>query len=110
MMTENQLLRQQYLLDSGKITTLTKKVITWIMRKHPNFDPDAMCPYTGMALFKWPVDDLRMGFWREDGSLTRVRAMTLEELNWLQGNPEEFAKDHKGFRNWLKNVLTVSKS
>lgn len=113
-MTENYLLQQQYLLDCGKIKSLPKKMATFIERKFgKDFDPETMCVYTGKALFKHPIGTpalehrpktLRMGFWREDGELMRVRDLTPAEAAWVRDEPEQFAADCKGFMKWLKKV------
>jgi len=102
------------LSERTKFKDPIKKMKTWIERKYgEDFDPESMCPYTGLSLFKQPTHagipnragwQWLMGYWREDGELMRVRKLTPAERDWIRDEPEQFTSDCAGFLKWLRKV------
>lgn len=89
---------------------------TWVMRQLGEaFNPDAVCEYTGLALYMHPIrcgtcevwpEPWSMGFWRTDGHLRAVAKCTPAELAWLSSNPEAYEKEHAQFETWLRSTST----
>ena len=76
------------------------------------FDPEKFCDLTGLRIYqkalragiltdKGVVEGWRIGYFREDGILRRVRDATGAELAWIAGNPGPFKAAETRFLAWL---------
>ena len=80
------------------------------------FDPEKFCNYTGLRLYPFampcPVPGggtaWRIGYWREDGHLRRVRDATGEESAWIAANPAKVRESETRFRAWLASKKSNS--
>ena len=70
------------------------------------FDAEKHCAYTGRNLYLCPVETspVRMGYWRDDGSLTRVRDCTPQEKAWIDSNPAAYSANQTAFMAWLETL------
>ena len=74
-----------------KPTRLEPQQVTWVMRKlGAAFNHDTICEYTAFRLYRFPISDRLVGYFREDGYLRACRVMSEEERAGVSPNFETF--------------------